>query len=113
VKCEAQPINLLVALGVERLSDQPIDDITKRGTVFHEHYYGENAVPYIDNGHMGLTVWCKDDAGSTNGNLYRFCLALTMRQTPPFRFTIKSNNECWFVRVLDIHGTSATTMASL
>jgi hypothetical protein len=64
-------------LGVERLKGQPADLSVKRGTLFHEHYYGESAVPFIDDGHLSLRVWCKEDAGSEDGAI-RYGIAVTI-----------------------------------
>jgi hypothetical protein len=63
VKLEASPAQPLLSLGVGRTGAQPPDVSVKRGTVFHERYSGERAIPFIDDGHLGISVWCKDDAG--------------------------------------------------
>jgi len=64
VRLEASPLNAPVeALGVERQSLQPSDAIVKRGTIFHERYHGDKAIPFIDDGYLNLRVWCKEDAG--------------------------------------------------
>ena len=64
VKLEAAPTLPKEALGVERFKDQPVDQAVKKGTVFHERFFGKRAVPFIDEGHLNLGVWCKDDAGN-------------------------------------------------
>src|SRR5262249_44503110 len=64
VKLEAAPLQAKEALGVTRFKDQPADPSVKKGTVFHERLFGERAVPFIDDGHLSIRVWCKDDAGN-------------------------------------------------
>jgi hypothetical protein len=50
-----------------------------RGSIFHEHFEGEAAVPYIDEGHLTLRVWCKEDAGVTDGTMpVRYAVAVTI-----------------------------------
>ncbi len=45
--------------GVARATQvQPSDHASKRGSVLHEIYEGENAVPFIDNGFLNVRVWC-------------------------------------------------------
>ena len=59
-RLEAAPINApLEALGVERLKTQPADATVKRGAIFHEHFYGSSAIPFIDDGHLALRVCAK------------------------------------------------------
>jgi hypothetical protein len=65
-------------LGVERHSKQPADITVKRGSVFHEHFSGESAVPFIDDGHLSLRVWCKEDAGIVDNSSVRFGIAVTI-----------------------------------
>jgi hypothetical protein len=70
VRLEAAPLHPpMEVLGVERLKGQPADVSVKRGSVFHEHYYGEAAVPFIEDGHLSLQVWCKEDAGGVDGRV--------------------------------------------
>jgi len=66
-------------LGVARRKRQPADPSVKRGSVYHEHFDGESAVPFIDDGHLVLQVWCKDDAGIPNVGAVRYGLAVTIR----------------------------------
>jgi hypothetical protein len=78
VRLEAAPLHPpLQVLGVERLKGQPSDVSVKRGSVFHEHFHGEAAVPFIEDGHLSLQVWCKEDAGSENGPV-RYGIAVTI-----------------------------------
>ena len=58
VRLEAAPLYPPVeVLGVERLNQQPAYAMVIRGTIFHEHFYGKKAVPFIDDGHLSLRVW--------------------------------------------------------
>jgi hypothetical protein len=77
VKLEAAPNQPKEALGVERFKDQPVDQAVKKGSVFHERFFGEHAVPFIDDGHLNVRVWCKDDAGN-DGNEVRYAIAVTI-----------------------------------
>jgi len=51
----------------------------KRGSVFHEHFDGESAVPFIDDGHLALQVWCKEDAGVIEEAPIRYGIAVTLQ----------------------------------
>jgi Subtilase family len=78
VKLEAAPLRMPIeVLGVERLKHQPADPTVKRGTLFHEHFCGSKAVPFIDDGHLGLRVWCKEDAGGIKAKI-RYGIAVTI-----------------------------------
>lgn len=78
VRLEAAPLHEPVeVLGVERLRRQPADATVKRGTIFHEHFHGSKAVPFIDDGHLGLRVWCKEDAGGVEDPI-RYGIAVTI-----------------------------------
>ena len=80
VRLEAAPANPpMVVLGVERHKGQPADASTKRGSVFHEHFEGDAAVPFIDDGHLSLQVWCKEDAGMVPPHPVRYAVAVTLR----------------------------------
>ena len=63
VRIEAAPIDPPQTFGVERYSEQPMDHPVKRGTVFHEHFHGQKAVAFVDDGHLNLQLWRKEDAG--------------------------------------------------
>jgi hypothetical protein len=84
VKLEAAPVQAKESLGVARFKDQPTDPSVKKGTVFHERFFGERAVPFIDDGHLSVRVWCKDDAGN-NGNAVRYAIAVTIEAGTPLR----------------------------
>jgi hypothetical protein len=78
VRLEAAAPQALEELGVERRSGQPADASIKRGTVFHEHFDGEAAVPFINDGHLALQVWCKEDAGLAEPMAVRYAVAVTI-----------------------------------
>jgi hypothetical protein len=83
VRLEAAPLHAPIeVLGVERLKLQPSDATVKRGTIFHERFHGAKAVPFIDDGHLGLTVWCKEDAGGVE-NAIRYGIAITIEAETP------------------------------
>ena len=77
VRLEASPLQHMQALGVARHMDQPTDGPVKRGTVFHEHFYGAKAVPFLDDGYLNLQVWRKEDAGGTPSAV-RFGIAISI-----------------------------------
>lgn len=81
-KLEAAPIKPGEALGVLRSSLQPADPTVKKGTIFHERFAGERAVPYIDDGHLSVQVWCKDDAGNEDRRV-RYAIAVTIQCESP------------------------------
>jgi hypothetical protein len=78
VRIEAEPMEPVKALGVERRGAQPAEQLTKRGSVFHEEFEGEFAVPFIDDGHVSFRVWCKEDAGARSDGLVRYAIAVTI-----------------------------------
>lgn len=80
VRLEAAPLNApMEVLGVARRRGQPADASIKRGSVFHEHFEGDAAVPFIDDGHLALQVWCKEDAGLAAPQAVRYAVAVTLR----------------------------------
>lgn len=84
VKLEATPVQAKEAFGVTRFKDQPTDHSVKKGTVFHERLFGDRAVPYMDDGHLAVRVWCKDDAGN-GGAVVRYAIAVTIEAGTPLR----------------------------
>lgn len=84
VKLEAAPSVPKESLGVERFKDQPVDQAVKKGTVFHERFFGKRAVPFIDDGHLNVGVWCKDDAGNDQ-NEVRYAIAVTIEAGTPLQ----------------------------
>lgn len=80
VRLEAAPLHPpMEVLGVERLKGQPAHPSVKRGTIFHERFYGEAAVPFIEDGHLALQVWCKEDAGGVENEPVRYGIAVTIK----------------------------------
>jgi hypothetical protein len=77
VRLEAAPLQPIEALGIKRQGNQPADRPVKRGTVFHEHFYGAKAVPFIDDGYLNLQVWRKEDAGGTEDEI-RYGIAISI-----------------------------------
>jgi hypothetical protein len=77
-KVEAAPIHAAIeVLGVKRAGEQPADPTVGRGTVFHEHYHGQRAVPFLDAGHLALRVWCREQATGVASPI-RYGLAVTL-----------------------------------
>ena len=64
-------------LGVERFRLQPGDKLAGRGTIVHEIYQGNEAVPFIDDGNLSVRVWCLEKAGRWEGPI-RYGLAITI-----------------------------------
>ena len=78
IKMEAEPDTPLQTLGVTRGRSQPSEPSCKRGTLFHERFQGESAVAFVDDGYLGIRVWCKEDAGLTNDRAIRYGIAVTI-----------------------------------
>jgi hypothetical protein len=79
VRLEADSLDPSIqALGVKRGPSQPSDHVVKRGSVFHERHEGKSAVPFIDDGHLSLRIWCKEDAGLSAGETIRYGVAVTI-----------------------------------
>jgi hypothetical protein len=83
VKMEAAPDTPFEVFGVERGKSQPADPTCKRGSAFHEHFEGDAAVAFIDDGHLALRVWCKEDAGVADGTMIRYGVAVTIEASTP------------------------------
>ena len=56
--------DLEAAAGVKRSSGQPLHSSVSRGTVFHARYEGEKAVSFVDDGHVSLRIFCREQAGA-------------------------------------------------
>jgi hypothetical protein len=78
IKMEAAPEAPMQVMGVQRGRSQPADPSVKRGSVFHEHFEGDSAVAFLSDGHLALRVWCKEDAGATDGAMVRYGIAVTI-----------------------------------
>ncbi len=86
IRFEAAPLSPPIqVLGVKRRKSQPSDPTVKRGSVFHEHFYGNAAVPFIDDGHLALRVWCKEDASVTNPTPIPYAIAVSIESDTPLR----------------------------
>jgi hypothetical protein len=80
VRLEVEPVNKAIeSFGVARRTVQPTDGSVRKGSVFHEHYDGDAAVPFVDDGHLSLRLWCKEDAGFPAGETVRFAAAVTIQ----------------------------------
>lgn len=68
------------AIGVRRqVGRQPSDHASKRGSLIHEVYEGDNAVVFIDDGHLVLRVWCREKPSSLRlREPIRYALAVTI-----------------------------------
>ena len=69
--------SLETAAGVTRTSGQPSHNSIPRGTVFYTRYEGNQAVPFVDDGHVLLRVFCREQAGSLDRNT-RYGVAVTI-----------------------------------
>jgi hypothetical protein len=79
IRLEAEPVTKsMEALGVKRRTEQPADGSVRKGSIFHEHYDGSSAVPFIDDGHLQLRVWCREDAGAIDDDMVHFGIAITI-----------------------------------
>jgi Subtilase family len=94
VRMEAAPLQALQGLGVERQKSQPADASVKRGGIFHEHFEGEAAIPYIDDGHLALQVWCKEDAGLPQPTPIRYAVAVTIHAGRHCQSMTKFRKDC-------------------
>ena len=63
-KLELQPLDLATSAGVSRLPEQPSDKSVPRGSLFHVRYHGDNAVAFVDDGHMQCRVFCRQQGGA-------------------------------------------------
>ena len=77
-KLEVGPVaDLEVAAGVKRPSGQPPHTTVSRGTVFHARYEGEKAVSFVDDGHVLLRIFCREQAGALDQPI-RYGVAVTI-----------------------------------
>jgi hypothetical protein len=74
---EAAPLLPVEAFGIGRTPNQPADRPVKRGSIFHEHFYGAKAVPFINDGHLSFKLWRKEDAGGINDDI-RYGIAISV-----------------------------------
>ena len=77
-KLEAGAVtNLEAAAGVKRSSGQPPHASASRGAVFHDRYEGKNAVSFVDDGHVFLRIFCREQAGALDQPI-RYGVAVTI-----------------------------------
>jgi len=58
-KLEIKQHNFEDEVGVSRTKTQPSDKSIPRGTLFHVHYKGERAVPFVEEGYLRFKVFCR------------------------------------------------------
>ena len=63
--------------GVSRSGGQPSNYSVPRGTVFHERFDGDRAVAFVDDGHVVLRIFCREQAGALDQNV-RYGIAVTI-----------------------------------
>ena len=76
-KLEIKPDRFSHSIGVDRVSAQPSDKAVPRGSLFHVHYEGNQAVPFVDDGHLQFRVFCREQGGSVDGSI-RYGVAVTI-----------------------------------
>ena len=69
--------DLDTAVGVSRSGSQPSSYSVPRGTVFHETYDGDRAVAFVDDGHVVLRIYCREQAGALDQDI-RYGIAVTI-----------------------------------
>ena len=63
--------------GVQRTRGQPANKSALRGAAFHDRYEGNRAIPFIDDGHIRLRVFCRAQAGGLDEPI-RYGMAVTI-----------------------------------
>ena len=77
-KLEVSALSKLeLAAGVSRSKGQPASFSVPRGTISHERYEGDNTVAFVDDGHVVLRVYCREQAGALDQNI-RYGMAVTI-----------------------------------
>ena len=76
-KLEIYPETLKESIGVSRSSSQPSDKSVPRGSLFHVRYDGNQAVPFVDDGHLRFRVYCREQGGVLDRTI-RYGLAVTI-----------------------------------
>ena len=69
--------DLEMAAGVSRSGGQPSNYSVPRGTVFHERFDGDRAVAFVDDGHVALRIFCREQAGTLDQSI-RYGIAVTI-----------------------------------
>ena len=70
--------------GATRISEQPSDSSIPRGTVFHTRYEGRQAVSFVDEGHVNLQIYCREQAGQLDQSI-RYGIAVTIESGESIR----------------------------
>ena len=76
-KLEIHPETFNESIGVSRSSSQPSDKSVPRGSLFHVRYEGNQAVPFVDDGHVRFRVYCREQGGALDRAI-RYGLAVTI-----------------------------------
>ncbi len=76
-KLELQLLELRTSAGVSRAPEQPSDKSVPRGSLFHVRYHGDNAVAFVDDGHMHCRVFCRKQGGALDQPI-RYGMAVTV-----------------------------------
>ena len=76
-KLEIRPETFNESIGVSRSSSQPSDKSVPRGSLFHVRYEGNQAVPFVDDGHVRFRVYCREQGGALDRAI-RYGLAVTI-----------------------------------
>lgn len=63
--------------GTPRVKHQPSFYSIPRGTLFHQRYHGDQAVPFIANGELTFRITCKEPAGTLDVPI-RYGVAVTV-----------------------------------
>ena len=69
--------DLETAAGVGRSGGQPSNHSVPRGTVCQERYDGNKAVAFVDDGHVVLRIYCREQAGALDQDV-RYGIAVTI-----------------------------------
>ena len=69
--------DLKTAAGVSRSGGQPSSYSVPRGTVFHGTYIGAKAVAFVDDGHVVLRIYCREQTGPLDQSI-RYGIAVTI-----------------------------------
>ena len=76
-KLEIKPDDFDSNVGVKRRTAQPSDKSVPRGSLFHVHYEGDQAVTFVDDGHLRFLVFCREQGGALDQSI-RYGLAVTV-----------------------------------
>ena len=76
-KLEIKPDDFVSGFGIKRGPVQPSDKSVPRGSLFHVHYEGDKAVPFVDDGHLCFHVFCREQGGALDQSI-RYGLTVTV-----------------------------------